>query len=61
MPTKHRKPKAKRKEDSIRIRLTDAQKASYTRAAERAALDLSSWIRTVLTREADASEKAAQR
>lgn len=49
---KHRKAKANRKEESIRIRLTDAQKGLFTAAAEIAGLDLSNWIRSVLTREA---------
>ena len=49
---KRRKPKAQRKEDSIRIRVTQEQKRTLTAAAERAGLDVSSWLRTVGLREA---------
>jgi hypothetical protein len=49
---KHRKPKAQRKENAIRLRLTDAQKALFTAAAGRVGLDLSGWLRLVATQEA---------
>jgi uncharacterized protein (DUF1778 family) len=44
---KRRKPKAERKEATILIRLTEEQKATLSAAAERAGLDLSSWMRFV--------------
>jgi len=47
-----RKPKADRKEYSIRLRLTGAQKETFTKAAEQAGLDLSGWLRSVAVREA---------
>lgn len=50
---KRRKPKAARKEDSIRIRVTDQQKKVLVAAAERAGLGVSSWLLTVGLREAE--------
>jgi len=47
-----RKAKADRKEYSIRLRLTRAQKESFTEAAQRAGLDLSGWLRSIAVREA---------
>jgi hypothetical protein len=44
---KRRKPKSARKESEIRIRLTRDQKRQFTLAAERAGLDVSSWLRTL--------------
>jgi uncharacterized protein (DUF1778 family) len=52
MPKPKRKPKALRKEDSIRIRVSAEQKKTLTAAAERAGLDVSSWLRTLGMREA---------
>jgi uncharacterized protein (DUF1778 family) len=52
MPTPKRKPKALRKEESIRIRVSAEQKRTLTTAAERAGLDVSSWLRTLGIREA---------
>jgi uncharacterized protein (DUF1778 family) len=49
---KRRKPKALRKEGSIRIRVTEDQKRVLTEAAERAGLDVSSWLRALGMREA---------
>jgi uncharacterized protein (DUF1778 family) len=49
---KRRKPKAQRKEATIQIRLTVEQKRALTVAAERAGLDVSSWLRTLGLREA---------
>jgi uncharacterized protein (DUF1778 family) len=49
---KRRKPKAARKESSIRLRLTEIQKETFTKAAERAGLDLSGWLRSIAVREA---------
>jgi uncharacterized protein (DUF1778 family) len=42
---KRRKPKQSRKEQLIQIRVTGAQKRIMAEAAERAGLDLSSWLR----------------
>jgi uncharacterized protein (DUF1778 family) len=44
---KRRKPKAQRKEATIQIRLTVEQKRSLVDAAEKAGLDVSSWLRTL--------------
>lgn len=49
---KRRKLRVERKEQSIRIRLTDEQKATMTDAASAAGLDLSGWIRFLALREA---------
>lgn len=51
-PPARRKGKSDRKEESIRLRLTTAQKELFTAAAERAGLDMSGWLRSVATREA---------
>lgn len=48
---KHRKPKADRKGDALRIRLTEGQKIAMTEAARKAGLDLSNWIRFIALRE----------
>lgn len=53
MALKRRKPKASRKEESVRLRITTAQKEKFTTAAEKVGLDLSSWLRTIATREAE--------
>ena len=50
-PVKRRKPDALRKEASIRIRMTDEQKRQFEKAAERAGLDVSSWLRMLGVRE----------
>jgi hypothetical protein len=52
MATKRRKPKGDRKEASIRLRLTDAEKEAFVKAAEREGRDLSNWIRWVAGRAA---------
>jgi uncharacterized protein (DUF1778 family) len=44
MAGKRRKPKALRKEDSIRIRVNAEQKELLTEAATRAGLGVSSWL-----------------
>ena len=49
---KRRKPKGERKEESVRIRLTDEQKETLTKAATKAGLDVSEWIRSIALREA---------
>jgi uncharacterized protein (DUF1778 family) len=45
--TKHRKPKAERKETFIRIRVSAAQRTKLHAAAEKAGLDLSGWLRLI--------------
>jgi uncharacterized protein (DUF1778 family) len=49
---KRRKPKALRKEDSIRIRVSDAQKKTLTDAAQRDGQGVSSWLLALGLREA---------
>lgn len=44
MAVKRRKPKAARKEDSIRIRVTEEQKEVLTDAAAGEGLGVSSWL-----------------
>ena len=46
-PVKRRKPKALRKEEMIRIRVTAEQKRLMTEAAERTGLDVSAWLRVL--------------
>jgi hypothetical protein len=41
------------KDDSIRIRVTEAEKEAWTAAAERDGRDLSGWLRFLANREAD--------
>ena len=53
---KRRKAKAARKENQIRIRLTHQQKEKLVRAAERAGLDVSSWLRTIGLQAAEAKQ-----
>ncbi len=53
---KRRKPKAARKEDSIRIRVTEAQKKALTDAAARAGIGVSSWLLTLGMREAQRTD-----
>ena len=48
---KRRKPKSDRKETSVRIRLTEEQKATMTEKAKAVGLDLSGWVRTLALRE----------
>lgn len=49
---KRRKAKSERKDKEIRLRLTLGQKDSFTKAAQRAGLDLSNWLRSLAVREA---------
>jgi len=49
---KRRKQKGDRKEDSLRIRVTGDQKEALTKAATKAGLDVSGWVRSVALREA---------
>jgi uncharacterized protein (DUF1778 family) len=44
---KRRKPRRERKEDLIQIRVTTEQRQVLKTAADRAGLDLSSWMRMV--------------
>ena len=50
---KARKPNRKRKNASIRLRLTAGQKTILAKAAARAGLALSGWLRFVALREAE--------
>jgi len=50
---KRRKKKALRKEESIRIRVTAAQKKALQAAAQRCGLGVSSWLLSVGLREAE--------
>jgi len=49
---KHRKPQRQRKEDSIRIRVTEEQKRTLMEGAARQGLDVSAWLRSLGLREA---------
>ncbi|MBN4050256.1 DUF1778 domain-containing protein [Desulfobulbus sp. AH-315-M07] len=51
---KRRKSKAQRKEQSIRVRVTSAQKRKLSAAARKSGLGTSSWMLAVALREADA-------
>jgi Mobilization protein NikA len=44
---KRRKPKALRKEDEIRVLVTETEKDELTAAANRAGLPVASWLRLV--------------
>lgn len=46
-----RKPKAQRKEEAIRVRVTAEQKAVLAETAAREGLDVSAWLRAVGLRE----------
>lgn len=58
---KRRKPRAQRKEDSIRIRVTDAQKKLLMDAATRAGVGLSAWALMLLLREAQRTGEGGAR
>lgn len=45
MVTKRRKPRAERKDESMRLRLTAEEKEAWTKAAEKEGRDLSNWLR----------------
>lgn len=49
---KHRKTKAQRKEELIRVRVTSEQKKTLAEAATTAGLDISAWLRSIALREA---------
>lgn len=51
-PKKRRKPKALRKEESIRIRVTNAQKETLIDAATRDGQGVSAWLLALGLREA---------
>lgn len=53
---KKKRRKAIRKEKSILIRVTEAQKEALAKAAEKAGLGLSSWMLTVALREIQRAE-----
>ncbi|MGG7380469.1 plasmid mobilization protein, partial [Escherichia coli] len=57
MPTT--KAKTARKDNQIRVRLTSKQKRVLIAAAQRAGLDVSSWLRTIGLREASRSQPTA--
>lgn len=48
-----RKPRAKRKEDVLRFRVSAAEKKAITAAAERQGLAVSAWLRLLALREAE--------
>jgi uncharacterized protein (DUF1778 family) len=52
MATKRRKPKAQRKDEVLRLRVTNSQKERLTEAAQREELDFSAWALAILLREA---------
>jgi hypothetical protein len=52
-----RKAKDERKEESIRIRTTAAEKEAWAAAAERDGRDLSGWLRFIANREAEGGRK----
>jgi hypothetical protein len=57
MAIKRRKPKDARKEASMRLRVTSAEKEAWTRAAGKDGRDLSNWLRFVANREAQHVER----
>lgn len=64
MEIKRRKPKTQRKEESVRIRVTAQQKRILEEAAQRAGLDVSSWLRSLGLREVEklkADESTSQK
>jgi mobilization protein NikA len=50
---KRRKPKAKRKEDQIRVLVTEREKAQLVQAADRIGLPVASWLRSIGLQEAE--------
>lgn len=55
---KRRKPKGERKEEELRLRLTTSQKEAFTKAAQRAGLDLSNWLRSIAVRAAESDQSS---
>jgi hypothetical protein len=58
---KRRKPKALRKEDQIRVLVTETEKDELTAAANRAGLPVASWLRSVGLQAARRHEGTAHR
>jgi hypothetical protein len=58
---KARKSKPSKKDDEVRVRLSEEQKVRFNQAAERDGLEgnLSAWLRQVATRAAEESEARA--
>ena len=56
---KRRKSKTQRKEQSIRVRVTEEQKKTLAARAEREGLDVSAWLRALGLREAAADGPGA--
>jgi Mobilization protein NikA len=56
---KHRKARAQRKEESIRVRVTAQQKRALAERAQRAGLDVSAWLRSLGLRELERDSTAA--
>jgi uncharacterized protein (DUF1778 family) len=52
LPMKRRKPKAERKDEVIRLRVSPDQKRTMMQAAQAAGLELSAWLRSLGLREA---------
>lgn len=52
-----RKPRDERKDESMRIRVTAAEKAAWEAAAARDGRDLSGWLRFIANREAGDGRK----
>lgn len=50
---RRRKPKDARKETSVRVRVTEEEKAKLEAGAAKAHLDLSAWVRATMLREAE--------
>jgi hypothetical protein len=59
-PMAAKKARDERKEDSIRIRVTEAEKGAWTAAAERDGRDLSGWLRFIANREASDGRRATR-
>ena len=57
MAIRRRKTKALRKDEQLRLRLTAAEKAAWTKAAQLDGLDLSSWLRRLATHAAKSPHK----
>jgi uncharacterized protein (DUF1778 family) len=57
MTIKRRKPRAQRKEESIRIRATTAQKEALEEAAQKTGLGLSGWLLALGLKEAAAMRR----
>jgi uncharacterized protein (DUF1778 family) len=58
MNIRRRKPRTQRKEESIRIRVTEDQKRLMSEAADRKGLDVSAWLRSLGLQEAEIARAA---